>query len=68
MVQLISKGCFRERANRSRKYAHSENRKTTLAPNRYQQKETTDTEPEYPATATIAPLNTQDSPSSQTTG
>jgi hypothetical protein len=30
MTQLINKGGFRERANRSRKYKGSENEKTTL--------------------------------------
>ncbi|MFW1664281.1 MULTISPECIES: hypothetical protein [Acinetobacter] len=36
MTQLINKGGFRERANRSRKYKESENEKTTLASNKYQ--------------------------------
>ncbi|WP_130804836.1 hypothetical protein [Acinetobacter ihumii] len=36
MSQLISKGGFRERANRSRKYRDSENEKTTLVSNKYQ--------------------------------
>ncbi|MBJ9984396.1 hypothetical protein IAE19_02935 [Acinetobacter sp. S40] len=36
MTQLINKGGFRERANRSRKYRESENEKTTLVSNRYQ--------------------------------
>ena len=35
MVQLISKGGFRERANRSRKYQHSENQQTVLHPTQY---------------------------------
>lgn len=35
MVQLISKGGFRERANRSRKYQNSENKQTTLNPTQY---------------------------------
>ena len=35
MVQLINKGGFRERANRSRKYQHSENSQTSLIPHRY---------------------------------
>lgn len=36
MAQLINKGGFRERANRSRKYKESENEKTTLVSNKYQ--------------------------------
>ena len=36
MTQLINKGGFRERANRSRKYKESENEKTTLSSNKYQ--------------------------------
>ena len=36
MVQLINKGGFRERANRSQKYKQSENLITTLQPNQYQ--------------------------------
>lgn len=36
MTQLINKGGFRERANRNRKYKHSENEITTLKPNQYQ--------------------------------
>ncbi len=32
MVQLISKGGFRERANRSQKYKNSENSQTALRP------------------------------------
>ncbi|MCH7336824.1 hypothetical protein [Acinetobacter sp. NIPH 2699] len=36
MTQLINKGGFRERANRSRKYKHSENEITTLTPSEYQ--------------------------------
>ncbi|WP_010111450.1 hypothetical protein [Acinetobacter sp. P8-3-8] len=35
MVQLIKKGGLRERANRSRKYAESENSIKTLDPHRY---------------------------------
>lgn len=35
MVQLINKGGFRERANRSRRYQQSENHQTTLKPNAY---------------------------------
>lgn len=35
LVQLIKKGGLRERANRSRKYSHSENNMTTLAPHKY---------------------------------
>lgn len=35
MVQIINRGGFRERANRSKKYQTSENKKTTLEPNRY---------------------------------
>ena len=35
MVQLIKKGGLRERANRSSKYAHSENNIKTLDPHRY---------------------------------
>ncbi len=56
MVQLINKGGFRERANRSRRYAGSENRQTTLAPNSYTKKEEQAIE-----TATTRPLvNVQD--------
>ena len=33
MTQLINKGGFRERANRTRKYKQSENELTTLVPN-----------------------------------
>ncbi|ENX35330.1 hypothetical protein F889_00997 [Acinetobacter colistiniresistens] len=36
MTQLINKGGFRERANRSRKYKQSENEITTLSPSHYQ--------------------------------
>ncbi|MFK4049108.1 hypothetical protein [Acinetobacter venetianus] len=36
MTQLINKGGFRERANRSRKYKQSENEVTTLTPSQYQ--------------------------------
>lgn len=36
MTQLINKGGFRERANRSRKYKQSENQITTLQPSHYQ--------------------------------
>ena len=35
MVQLINKGGFRERANRSRKYQQSENQQTVLEPTQY---------------------------------
>ena len=35
MTQLINKGGFRERANRTRKYKQSENELTTLLPNQY---------------------------------
>ena len=35
MVQLISKGGFRERANRSPKYQNSENQQTILSPTHY---------------------------------
>lgn len=49
MVQLINKGGFRERANRSRKYTHSENQQTTLPPHAYTQKPL---EPEQPSTTT----------------
>ncbi|MFT4021339.1 MAG: hypothetical protein QM666_07470 [Acinetobacter sp.] len=35
MEKLIVKGGFRERANRHRKYVHSENQQTTLKPNDY---------------------------------
>lgn len=34
-MQLINKGGFRERANRSRKYQNSENKTATLQPTRY---------------------------------
>lgn len=44
MVQLIKKGGLRERANRSHRYQDSENRITTLNPNRYQQKLSTQIE------------------------
>jgi len=36
MTQLINKGGFRERANRSRKYQQSENKQTALPSNKYQ--------------------------------
>lgn len=36
MVQLINKGGFRERANRSRRYKDSENQQTTLDHYQYQ--------------------------------
>ncbi|ENW96217.1 MULTISPECIES: hypothetical protein [unclassified Acinetobacter] len=36
MTQLINKGGFRERANRSRKYKNSENEITILPPSEYQ--------------------------------
>lgn len=35
-TQLINKGGFRERANRSRGYQQSENKQTTLPSNKYQ--------------------------------
>lgn len=35
-TQLINKGGFRERANRSRKYQQSENKQTALHSNKYQ--------------------------------
>jgi len=35
MVQLIKKGGLRERSNRSKKYAQSENNIKTLDPHRY---------------------------------
>ncbi len=35
-TQLINKGGFRERANRSRGYQQSENKQTALASNKYQ--------------------------------
>ena len=38
MTQLINKGGFRERANRSRKYKQSENEMTKLAASQYQPK------------------------------
>ncbi len=34
-MKLINKGGFRERANRSKKYQHSENQQTVLNPNQY---------------------------------
>ncbi|MCE1271586.1 MAG: hypothetical protein LWW88_08485 [Acinetobacter sp.] len=36
MAQLINKGGFRERANRSRSYKQSENKITNLPPTHYQ--------------------------------
>jgi hypothetical protein len=39
LVQLIKKGGLRERANRSRRYAKSENNIKTLDPHRYQTQE-----------------------------
>ncbi|MCH7395990.1 hypothetical protein MMP66_17230 [Acinetobacter dispersus] len=36
MTELINKGGFRERANRSRKYKQSENEVTTLQASQYQ--------------------------------
>ncbi|ENW80908.1 hypothetical protein F909_02198 [Acinetobacter sp. ANC 3929] len=36
MTELINKGGFRERANRSRKYKQSENEITTLRSSQYQ--------------------------------
>lgn len=36
MTQLINKGGFRERANRSRSYKQSENKVTTLTTSQYQ--------------------------------
>ncbi|EJB8535974.1 hypothetical protein MW341_003771 [Acinetobacter baumannii] len=36
MTQLINKGGFRERANRSRKYQQSENKQVALPSNKYQ--------------------------------
>lgn len=35
-TQLINKGGFRERANRSRGYQQSENKQTALSSNKYQ--------------------------------
>lgn len=35
MIKLINKGGFRERANRSKKYQHSENQQTVLNPKQY---------------------------------
>ena len=48
MVQLIKKGGLRERANRSRKYADSENKMTTLDPHRYIVNDQTHTENHQP--------------------
>ena len=42
MAQLINKGGFRERANRSRGYQQSENRQTALLPNKYQPNHSTE--------------------------
>ena len=39
MTQLINKGGFRERANRSRGYKQSENQQAQLIPNKYQPSE-----------------------------
>ncbi|HCA5150319.1 hypothetical protein ACT4X2_10795 [Acinetobacter baumannii] len=36
MTQLINKGGFRERANRSQKYQQSENKQIALPSNKYQ--------------------------------
>ncbi|OWW99595.1 hypothetical protein DWA27_17235 [Acinetobacter baumannii] len=36
MTQLINKGGFRERANRSQKYQRSENKQVALPSNKYQ--------------------------------
>ncbi|MDC4953982.1 hypothetical protein OHW04_08120 [Acinetobacter baumannii] len=36
MTQLINKGGFRERANRSQKYQQSENKQVALPSNKYQ--------------------------------
>ncbi|MCZ3075753.1 hypothetical protein V8942_07425 [Acinetobacter baumannii] len=36
MTQLINKGGFRERANRSRKYQQPENKQVALPSNKYQ--------------------------------
>lgn len=45
MVLLIKKGGLRERANRSRRYAESENNIKTLDPHRYQNQEQLDENP-----------------------
>ena len=42
LVQLIKKGGLRERANRSSKYAHSENNIKTLHAHRYTTQDTVD--------------------------
>lgn len=48
MVQLISKGGFRERANRSQKYKNSENSQTALRPRTYNcVAPSADDQPEY---------------------
>ena len=39
MTKIISKGGFRERANRSSGYKQSENQQTQLTPNKYQPSE-----------------------------
>ena len=44
MVQLINKGGFRERANRSRKYQQSENQQTVLEPTQYRAEHTTNSQ------------------------
>ncbi|MDV2439415.1 hypothetical protein QR665_07985 [Acinetobacter gerneri] len=49
MVQLINKGGFRERANRSRKYGHSENQQTVLNPNSYQPQQKKDDDQASPS-------------------
>ena len=56
MVQLINKGGFRERANRSRRYQQSENHQTTLKPNTYTDPQADQTT-EQPCSAS---LNLQD--------
>ncbi|EEH67465.1 MULTISPECIES: hypothetical protein [Acinetobacter] len=55
MTQLINKGGFRERANRSRSYKQSENKVTTLTTSQYQ--------PQIPKTTSEAeekPLKSKD--------
>ena len=60
MVQLIRKGCLRERANRSRSYQGSENTETMLKPNRYSATQITEEKKKETAVSPVPPAD-QDS-------
>lgn len=56
-MQLIKKGGLRERANRSRKYSHSENNITTLDPHKYVTTDQSQAEHSQSQEKPVAPIN-----------